>query len=85
MGFSHPGQRRSNAWVGCKLLGGTSQDLAITAEFDDEHGLAITLRSLSRLWQASRDTGLPHAIASIMQTTPEDVEKLLSSLLSAEA
>ena len=60
-----------------------SQGLAITAEFDDEHGLAITLRSLGRLWQASRDSDLPHAIASILQTTPEDVETRLSSLLSA--
>ena len=58
--------------------------LAITAEFDDEHRLAITLRSLGRLWQASRDTDLPHAIASILQTTPEDVETRLSSLLSEE-
>jgi hypothetical protein len=40
--------------------------LAITAEFDNEHGLAITLRSLGRLWQASRDTELPHAIAPIL-------------------
>jgi tetratricopeptide (TPR) repeat protein len=60
------------------------KDLAITAEFDDEHGLAITLRSLGRLWQASRDTDLPHTIASILQTTPEDVETRLSSLLSEE-
>jgi tetratricopeptide (TPR) repeat protein len=60
------------------------KDLAITAEFDDEHELAITLRSLGRLWQASGDTDLPHAIASILQTTPEGVETLLSSLLSEE-
>ena len=58
--------------------------LAITAEFDDKHGRAITLRSLGRLWQASRDTDLPHAIASILHTTPEDVETRLSSLLSEE-
>jgi len=58
--------------------------LAIAAEFDDEHGLVITLRSLGHLWQASCDTDLPHAIASILQTTPEDVETRLSSLLSAE-
>jgi tetratricopeptide (TPR) repeat protein len=58
--------------------------LAIIAEFDDEHGLAITLRSLGRLWQASRDTDLPHAIASILHTTPENVETRLSSLLSEE-
>jgi tetratricopeptide (TPR) repeat protein len=60
------------------------KDLAITAEFDDEHGLAITLRSLGRLWQASRDTDLPDAIASILQTSREDVETRLSSLLSEE-
>ena len=60
------------------------KDLAITAEFDDEHGLAITLRSLGRLWQASHDPDLPHDIASILQTTPEDVETRLSSLLSEE-
>jgi tetratricopeptide (TPR) repeat protein len=58
--------------------------LAITAEFDDQHTLAITMRSLGRLWRASRDTDLPHAIASILQTTPEDVETRLSSLLSEE-
>jgi tetratricopeptide (TPR) repeat protein len=58
--------------------------LAATAEFDDEHGRAITLRSLGHLWRASRDTDLPHAIASILRTTPEDVETLLSSLLSEE-
>jgi tetratricopeptide (TPR) repeat protein len=58
--------------------------LAITAEFDDKHRRAITLRSLGRLWQASRDTDLPHAIASILRTTPEDVETRLSSLLSEE-
>jgi tetratricopeptide (TPR) repeat protein len=58
--------------------------LAIIAESDGEHGLAITLRSLGLLWQASRDTDLPHAIASILQTTPEDVETRLSSLLSEE-
>jgi len=61
------------------------KSLTSTAEFDDKHRLALTLRSLGRLWQASSDTDLPHAIASILQTTPEDVEKLLSSLLSAEA
>ncbi len=59
--------------------------LAITAEFDDEHRRAITLRSLGRLWQASGDTYLPHAIASILHTTPEEVEMHLSSLLSEEA
>jgi len=60
------------------------KNLAITAEFDDEPRLAITMRSLGRLWQASRDTDLPHAIGSILQTTPEDVETRLSSLLSEE-
>jgi tetratricopeptide (TPR) repeat protein len=60
------------------------KDLAIIAEFEDEHGLVITLRSLGRLWQASGDTDLPHAIASILQTTPDDAETLLSSLLLEE-
>jgi hypothetical protein len=60
------------------------KSLAITAEFDDKHRLALTLLSLGRLWRARRDTDLPHAIASILQTTPEGVETLLSSLLSEE-
>jgi tetratricopeptide (TPR) repeat protein len=60
------------------------KSLAITAEFDDEHKHATTLRSLGRLWQASHDTALPNAIASILRTTPEDVETRLSSLLSEE-
>jgi hypothetical protein len=58
--------------------------LAITVEFDDEYGLAITLRSLARLWQVSSDADLPGAIASIMHMTPGEVETLLSSLLSEE-
>jgi tetratricopeptide (TPR) repeat protein len=58
--------------------------LAITAAFENEHELTITLRSLGRLWRASGDTDLPQAIASILQTTPEDVEARLSSLLSEE-
>jgi tetratricopeptide (TPR) repeat protein len=59
--------------------------LAITAEFDDYHVLAITLRSLGHLRQASHDTDLTHAIASILQTTPEYVETWLAALLSEEA
>jgi hypothetical protein len=60
------------------------KSLAITAEFDDEHKHATTLRSLGRLWQASHDSDLSHAIAPILHTTPEDVETRLSSLLSEE-
>src|SRR5262249_3477263 len=58
--------------------------LDVTVEFDDEHGLVIILRSLGHLWQAIRDPDLLQAIASILQITPEDVETLLSSLLSEE-
>jgi tetratricopeptide (TPR) repeat protein len=59
--------------------------LEITSEFNDKPVLAITLRSLARLWQASGDTDLPHAIGSILNFTPEEAETLLSSLLSKQS
>ena len=58
------------------------KDLAITVEFDDEPGLAITLRSLARLWQATRDPEVPAAVGAILSVTPGEVETQLSALLA---
>ena len=55
--------------------------LTITAEFKDEHGLGITLRSLARLWQASEDAGLPAAVATILEISPQEAEKLLRAAM----
>jgi hypothetical protein len=53
------------------------KDLEITAEYKDEHGLGITLRSLARLWRASGDAGLPAAVAAVLGIAPEEAEELL--------
>ena len=55
--------------------------LNITAEFKDEHGLGITLRSLARLWQAIEDAGLPAAVATILEISPQEAEKLLRAAM----
>jgi hypothetical protein len=55
------------------------KDLTITAEFNDEHGLGITLRSLARLWGASEDAGLPAAVAEVLEISPQEAEELLRS------
>jgi hypothetical protein len=52
---------------------------------EPQEGLAITLRSLVRLWQESGDSSLPAAMASILQSTSEEIETLLSSLLDSGA
>ena len=59
--------------------------LEIKSASDDTDGLAITLRNLARLWQASEDTDLPQAMTSLLHVTPEEVKTLLSSLLSEQA
>ncbi len=60
------------------------KDLEITWSFKDEHGLAITLRSMARLWQASGDTTLPSAVAEVLGTTSEEAEALLRQALPDE-
>jgi tetratricopeptide (TPR) repeat protein len=58
------------------------KDLEISAELGDEHDIGITFRSLARLWQASGDKGLPEAMASILQTSPAEVQALLRQILA---
>jgi tetratricopeptide (TPR) repeat protein len=58
--------------------------LAITVEFDDAPGLAITMNSLARLWQATHDPEVPAAVGAILSVTPEEVEAHLSTLHAEE-
>lgn len=52
------------------------KDLEISAEFQDEYGMGITLRSLARLHQASGDADLPAAAAKILGLSPAEVTEM---------
>ena len=54
------------------------QDLTISAEFNDEHGLGITLRTLARLWKAGGDADLPAAVAAVLGAPAGEVEAMFA-------
>lgn len=49
-------------------------DLQITAEFNDEHGLEISLRNLARFYQTTQDPDLIHTVAQVCNATVEQVQ-----------
>jgi hypothetical protein len=55
------------------------EDLRITVEFNDEHGLGISLRNLARFYEATQDTALLTAAAQILNTTPDDLKQAFES------
>jgi tetratricopeptide (TPR) repeat protein len=57
------------------------QALETYVAYKDTHNGSIALRSLARLWQATGDTELPAAIASIISSTSAEVEALLRERL----
>jgi hypothetical protein len=57
------------------------QDLVITTEFNDEHGLGISLRNLARFYQTTQDEDLLREVAKIFGTT---VEELKEAIINSE-
>ncbi len=53
------------------------QALGIFNQAGDEHSGIKTLRNLARIWEASKDTTLPAAIASVLGISPDEAEELL--------
>ena len=51
--------------------------LASFAAFDDPYSLGITLRSLARLWQASADSSLPAAVATVLGLSHQEADARL--------
>ena len=48
-------------------------DLQITSEFNDEHGLGISLRNLERFYQATQDQSLLETMAKVLGITVEEI------------
>jgi hypothetical protein len=44
----------------------------------------IDLRSLARLWKVSSDASLPAVVATILEASVEETEKLLHEMLEVE-
>jgi tetratricopeptide (TPR) repeat protein len=57
------------------------QALEIFAAYKDDYSRDIPLYNLAQLWQATSDTELPATIASIIGSTPAEVEALLREML----
>ncbi|MFW9263953.1 hypothetical protein, partial [Nostoc sp. CALU 546] len=53
------------------------QDLVITTEFNDEHGLGISLRNLARFYQTTQDEDLLREVAKIFGTTVEELKEAI--------
>lgn len=49
-------------------------DLQITAEFNDQHGLDISLCNLARFYQTTQDSDLIHTVAQLFNATVEEVQ-----------
>lgn len=60
------------------------QALAIFIEYQDDYYMDITLRSLARLWRASRDASLPRKVALLLGNTPEQMEEIFKKNLQEE-
>ncbi|MFE4106673.1 hypothetical protein ACFVKH_10325, partial [Almyronema epifaneia S1] len=56
------------------------EDLSITVEFNDEHGLGISLRNLARFHQTTQDPALLTAAAQILSTPPNQLKQLFETL-----
>ncbi|MEG3438775.1 hypothetical protein V0288_16735, partial [Pannus brasiliensis CCIBt3594] len=54
-------------------------DLQITAEFNDRHGLGISLRNLGRFYQDTKDDSLLEALAGIFGVGVEEVRQAIES------
>ena len=55
--------------------------LKIFVEYQDNHSASIVLHSLARLWRASDDLNLLSAAASILETSHEEIESLLTAII----
>ncbi len=53
--------------------------LGTFAAYKDTHNRDIALRSLSRLWQAGGDAGLPGAVAAVLGVGLQEAKELLGS------
>ena len=53
--------------------------LEIFVDFNSEYELGITLHSLARLWQASRDARLPAAVAAVLGISSQEAEEVLKN------
>jgi hypothetical protein len=53
------------------------QYLVITAEFNDEHGLGISLGNLARFYQATQDEDLLVEVANMFEMTVEELKKAI--------
>ncbi|WP_414590467.1 hypothetical protein [Anabaena sp. CCY 9614] len=57
------------------------QDLVITAESNDKHGLGVSLRNLACFYQTTQDEDLLREVAKIFKTT---VEELKEAIINSE-
>ncbi|ODH02857.1 Tfp pilus assembly protein PilF [Nostoc sp. KVJ20] len=55
------------------------QNLQITAEFNDEYGLGISLRNLARFYQVTQDESLLAAVSEILRMSVEEVRQSFES------
>jgi tetratricopeptide (TPR) repeat protein len=61
-----------------------TQSLSIFQEYDDTHHSSIALNSLALLWQASNDASILERVASVLEMSREEVEKLLQEYLEKD-
>jgi tetratricopeptide (TPR) repeat protein len=62
------------------------QSLSIFQEYDDNHSSSIALGTLARLWQAtSHDASILQRVASVLEVSQEEVEKLLQEFLKTSS
>jgi tetratricopeptide (TPR) repeat protein len=57
------------------------QALRIDIEYKDEYSIAVTLRNLTRLWQASNDGAIPDLVASAVGVSSDEAKALLTNSL----
>ena len=53
-------------------------------EYKETYSGSVVLQSLARLWKASGDANLPAAVASILDYSVEETEKLLRDMQEDE-
>lgn len=60
------------------------QSLSIFQKYDDTQNSSLALKSLTQLWQESNDASIPERVASVLEVSREEAEKLLQDYLKKE-
>jgi tetratricopeptide (TPR) repeat protein len=76
-----PEQERKQWSQACDYL---LRALEIFITFEDDHYIVITVNYLADIWNASGDSSLPAAVATILGYSVEETEKLLQEMLEEE-